>query len=340
MWEKIYAYLTFTRKERLGILVLLAVIMILFVVPYFVQPPIGSRDEKAYQKYGEGIRKFRSAEAAEPRYGAQSGSPGDSIHYGPRENIVSGEMENKPTPFYFDPNRISGADWHRLGLQDKLVFTIMHYIQRGGRFRSASDLRKLYGLKSEDYERLFPYVRIAEQPAAIREQRIKVQPHGQKSGAQWKQQNTGAEHASNYFSYAFDRKKPEDLDINQADSSVWRQLPGIGIKLASRIIHFREKLGGFYDVDQLRETFGLADSTFENIRPFLHIRSANLKKIDLNSAAQESLQAHPYIRWRLAKGIIQYREQHGGFKSVGELQQLAQMDSGKFQKLEPYLEVK
>lgn len=378
MWGKMVAYLSFTRKERLGVLVLLAVVLVLFVVPYFVQPAIGSRDEKVYQKYGEGIRKFQSAGRADSgekmdlsdaehhdRYGERPRLSGDQMHYAARENIESGEMENKPTLFYFDPNRISGDDWHRLGLQDKLVLTVMHYIQKGGSFRTASDLKKLYGLKKEDYDRLFPYVRIREQPPAIREPEIKIQSFRQKNAKQWKdfhaqynrsgwaskndreppsenpsEHTMHAEHSLNYFSYVSGRKKPEDLDINQADSSVWCLLPGIGMRLASRIIHFREKLGGFYEVEQLRETFGLPDSTFENIRPFLHIQTADLQKIDLNSAVQESLQAHPYIRWRLAREIIQYREQHGRFKTVGELQQLAQMNPEKFKKLEPYLEVK
>jgi DNA uptake protein ComE-like DNA-binding protein len=149
-----------------------------------------------------------------------------------------------------------------------------------------------------------------------------------------------ADHSSKYAPYPYSKKKLEDLDINQADSSDWCKLPGIGIKLASRIVHFRDKLGGFYEVDQLSETFGLPDSTFQVIRPYMHIGSTELQKINLNDTKQETLQMHPYIRWKLAKIIIQYRVQHGGFKSVAELQQLAQMDPEKFKKLEPYLEVK
>ncbi|MFI5193543.1 MAG: helix-hairpin-helix domain-containing protein [Chitinophagales bacterium] len=368
MREKMVAYLSFTRKERLGVLVLLAVVLILFVVPYFVQPAIGSRDEQAFQKYGKGIRKFQSDDNGKrdnKKEVTEADPPGQPSHYASEKNRVSGEDQEKSSLFYFDPNLISGEDWHRLGLPDKLVMTITHYIQKGGSFRTASDLKKLYGLKNEDYDRLFPYVRIREQPAAIREPEIKIQSFRRKNAKQWKdfharydrsgwalkndreppsenssEQRMRAEHLLNYFSYVSGRKKPEDLDINQADSSLWCRLPGIGMRLASRIIHFREKLGGFYEVEQLRETFGLPDSTFENIRPFLHIQTSDLQKIDLNSAVQESLQAHPYIRWRLARGIIQYREQHGRFKTVGELQQLAQMDPEKFKKLEPYLEVK
>ena len=64
-----------------------------------------------------------------------------------------------------------------------------------------------------------------------------------------------------------------------------------------------------------------------------------MNKIDLNLASEEKLKSHPYIRWQIARAIIEYRMQHGGFQSVDELLQLAQMDRPKFEKLKPYLSV-
>ncbi len=399
MWEWIRAYLTFTRKERIGVLVLLAIILVLFVFPYFFQPKPGSKDPLAYEKYQDGIRKFRSAEAenainqsgppdlrrsadragsADPERAAEQNDLSDphsnrtdrnpeQANFPSTKNISSGVMEPRADLFYFDPNLTSAEDWRRLGLGDRLIQTIEHYIQKGGSFRSASDLKKLYGLRAVDFERLFPYVRIREPPVNFRQQTRSIKPgwdkirlngpqdvsrrssnydhdRGNKSRANSGRDSQAAagfsSHTSKYMGGGNDRKKLEDLDINQADSIIWCRLPGIGIKLASRIIHFRDKLGGFYSVDQLRETFGLPDSIFQKIRPFLHTGTMELQKINLNSSKQETLQEHPYIRWKLARMIIQYREQHGGFKMVNELQQIAEMDPEKFRKLEPYLEVK
>jgi DNA uptake protein ComE-like DNA-binding protein len=376
MWERICDYLTFTRKERLGILVLLAVIVLLFIVPYFIRPEAGSPDVQAYQRYKEGIRKFRSADQEEatgkndlaeayPDHRGQSGNElnfsGDQVRYAEGRNAESGKMHFPPAPFYFDPNRISAEDWRRLGLPDKLIHTLLHYLQKGGRFRTATDLKKLYGLKRADYERLLPYVRIQQAPAGdfsaqhepaqkgIKNEYSPVYPDSSEndfkiSGNQKKDPKNKKDFIDrssvNYSSYSYTRKIPENLDINRADSSVWVRLPGIGIKLAARIIHFRDKLGGFYSVEQLRETFGLADSTFLKIRPYLHMDPIALRRIDLNGADLETLQAHPYIRRDLAEAIIRYREQHGGFDSVAELRQLARMDQEKFLELRPYLEVK
>jgi hypothetical protein len=81
---------------------------------------------------------------------------------------------------------------------------------------------------------------------------------------------------------------------------------GIGQKLAARILLFREKLGGFYSVDQVRETYGLPDSIFIRIRPMLKIGETGegaLRKIDLNSSGIEELRQHPYIRWNLTRRL-------------------------------------
>jgi competence ComEA-like helix-hairpin-helix protein len=58
------------------------------------------------------------------------------------------------------------------------------------------------------------------------------------------------------------------VDINTADTTTWIALPGIGSKLSQRIVNFREKLGGFYKVEQVGETFGLADSTFKRLNQY------------------------------------------------------------------------
>jgi DNA uptake protein ComE-like DNA-binding protein len=327
MWERVREYLTFTRKERLGVLVLLFIILLLFVLPYLIRPAVGSPDPAAWQRYQGSIRKYQAYNepAAKNELGRpgkdaaqMSAVPGDNL---PDKTAYSAKL------FYFDPNRISAGDWQRLGLPDRLILTISHYLQKGGSFRTPSDLRKIYGLKEKDFERLSPFIRIQHNGNPVLTGRYPKEKRGPVNGGQ-------------HIAGSFNKKEPQSLDINLADSALWIRLPGIGYRLANRIVHFRNKLGGFYSVDQVKETFGLSDSVFQMIRPFLHWSGTGLQKINLNTAGQEVLQEHPYIRWKLAKQIIAYREQHGGFKSVSELQQLALVDEEIFKKLEPYLEVR
>jgi DNA uptake protein ComE-like DNA-binding protein len=413
MWDRICAYLTFTRKERLGVLVLLGVILLLFVLPYFIRPETGSPDPAAYDKYQDGIRKFQSRDRAQSRektdlndlsdtYSDQKKPAAGSLDYRdlqdaradpyyasrekfhPANESLPGKTEYESELFYFDPNSLPADGWRRLGLPDKLILTISHYLQKGGSFRTATDLKKLYGLKAQDFDRLFPYVRIR---SSAKSDFPRQYPH-----REWNAEYSGKRNAVNYAknyagsglnggrnnkpppeysgsknyddlysrrgsvngnndsaddrryathaSWRFSNKHLENLDINLADSAVWSRLPGISFRLACRIVHFRNRLGGFHSVDQVGETFGLPDSTFQLIRPFLHCGEMGVQKINLNIAGLEGLQAHPYIRWKLAKEIIQYRAQHGGFKSIAELQQLALLDAETYKKLEPYLEVK
>ena len=209
----------------------------------------------------------------------------------------------KPVLFYFDPNTINPEQWKALGLRDKTIQTIHNYRERGGRFSSPQDLQKIYGLHPDDYQRLLPFVRIAHDIPRTNDQKTATTP----------------------FRNASTHKlvSSEPIDINTADTAAWISLRGIGTKLASRIVNFRQKLGGFFSVDQVAETYALPDSTFLKIRPLLKMSDSLPARMDINTADANTLKQHPYIRWNLANAIVQYRNQHGAFKSIDDLQQLA-----------------
>lgn len=140
----------------------------------------------------------------------------------------------------------------------------------------------------------------------------------------------------------FERKRSElkPFDINTADTSAFIALPGIGNKLANRIISFREKLGGFYKIEQVAETYGLQDSVFQKIKSKLLATNPVLKQLDINTAGPDELKQHPYIRYILANAIVQYRTQHGNFNSVSDIKRIQIVTDEIFDKLAPYLTVK
>lgn len=129
------------------------------------------------------------------------------------------------------------------------------------------------------------------------------------------------------------------LDINTADTAIWERLPGIGPVLARRIVLFRERLGGFFSIKQVGETYGLADSVFVKIQPLLQLGVVSLRKIDLNKTDEKSLADHPYIDTKLARTIIRYRNSHGPFRSIEGLKAIALVDEVIYRKLENYLVV-
>ena len=317
MWEAIREYLTFTRKERYGVLFLLVVISLLFVLPHFFRKRPGDPDPATFEKLKTDIEKLRTTDrdssvaATVTQYRSEYRKTGRSFIKEPLFN-------EKSKLFFFDPNTLTAAEWRQLGLHDHTIQTITHFLEKGGRFNKPEDIKKIYGLPSELCERLFPYIRMSKKPGLI------LQP-------------TSSPGSTETEPRRYTPKKLETTDVNLADSLQWCRLPGIGSRLASRIAHFREKLGGFYATDQVAETFGLPDSTFRKIKPVLTCNSPNLVFIDINVATKEALKGHPYIGWQMANAIVEYRNQHGHFRSVDNLMQLGLMDSAKFIRLKPYL---
>ena len=131
-------------------------------------------------------------------------------------------------------------------------------------------------------------------------------------------------------------KKSLNVNVNSADTVALIALPGIGSKLALRILNFRDKLGGFYSVDQIKETYGLPDSTFQKIKIYL-IVDGQVEKINLNTATKDELKIHPYIKWNLANAIVEYRNQHGDYKSIDDLKNISMLDETTFNKIAHYL---
>ncbi len=199
--------------------------------------------------------------------------------------------------FPFDPNSASEQELLHLGLPAALVKRLLNYRQKGGYFFEKTDFRKLYGLAESDYQRLEPFMVIARSEAAVR-------PAAYAGGAS--------------------RNAPlEAIDINSADAAAWQQLPGIGALRAQKIIRFREKLGGFTHPGQIRETRDLPDSVFQQIRLYLNLETPVFRKINLNTASLEEIAAHPYFDFKQGKLIVAYREQHGAFGSVQDLNRIA-----------------
>jgi competence ComEA-like helix-hairpin-helix protein len=127
------------------------------------------------------------------------------------------------------------------------------------------------------------------------------------------------------------------IELNSTDTSELIRLPGIGNKLANRIIHFRDRLGGFYSVEQVAETYGVPDSTFKKIKPFLILGNKPLNRININEADATRLKEHPYIGWRAANSIVEYRRQHGPFQRVEDILLVGTILPEQLKRLIPYL---
>ena len=136
----------------------------------------------------------------------------------------------------------------------------------------------------------------------------------------------------------FKKKEVFKVDIATADSIELDKLRGIGAAFASRIVKYRNAVGGFVSIFQLKEVFGITDSLFDGLRPTIFLSDSMPKRyIHLNSDSASVLAANPYLRWKSATGIVAYRKSHGHFSSVDEIAKLPFVTEEMFRKLAPYL---
>jgi DNA uptake protein ComE-like DNA-binding protein len=128
------------------------------------------------------------------------------------------------------------------------------------------------------------------------------------------------------------------LDINLADSMAWERLPGIGEKLSSRIVRYRELLGGFVSMAQMKEVYGISDSLIEILQPQLMLKKDFFpRKLKINEADYGMFRKHPYITHVMAKILLAYRKQHGGITNERELMEIDGLDPAETKRLLPYL---
>lgn len=109
------------------------------------------------------------------------------------------------------------------------------------------------------------------------------------------------------------------IDINRADSVQLLPLPGIGPVFAGRIIKYRELLGGFLNVDQLGEVYGMPTETVDLIRNRVLIDSSAIRKIRIDSASFSELIRHPYLEYEEVKALVEYRDFKEDISSLLEL---------------------
>ena len=309
-------YFTFTLKERIAILLLLGLILFVFFLPQLIPPRSLKPDPKEIEAFHNLARKIHgdSTNSIQDQQYSQF-----ELMEPSRENAVS-----ESSLFPFDPNTATFNQWKKLGVREKTIKTIQNYLSKGGIFHKPEDLKKIYGLRELDYIRLEPFIRIAHEQKKEFTSEERKDPSPKISDSL---RNVGTGRNS----------KIPIIELNTSDTSALIMLPGIGSRLANRIINFRDRLGGFYSVDQVGETYGLPDSTFQKIKPFLILGSQPILRININVADAARLKQHPYISWAAANALVAYRQEHGPFQKVEDILKVQAILPELLKRLIPYL---
>ena len=327
------------KKDRQALLTLLAIMIVCFSLTFLIQ-------EK--QEDAPVTSQLDSTNSNQEKDATSS-----MVHHATKSHPLYSKEEGMVHELFpFDPNTASAEDFERLGLESWQARSIIRFREKGGIFSRPSDFARVYGITKRTYEVLLPFIQIADdyKPAADfygkegygrggrrytpyynnREERYRRYAQDNTSPSEGK-----AEGRTNtkVYSYPHKLRANEHIEINGADTTLLMKIPGIGSYYASRIVRYRERLGGFASAQQLEEIDGLPESAIAYIKiDYQQIRKMNLNKLTLNQ-----LKKHPYLNFYQAKEICDYRRLKGPLHSIEDLKLLKDFPPDEIERLKPYI---
>ena len=298
-------YLSFSRKESY------AAISIMFIAAIFIALPLYNSSKKNKEPVNTTLNKLSVIKQSSNDSSDNNNTDDDVLYHQKTYAKKQSSEGSHITPFQFDPNTLDEAGFQKLGLSAKLIKTMMNYRSKGGTFKTPEDIRKIWGLKKEDADMLVPYITIVAKANNYKP-------------------------SNNYNK--FQKPQPTIIDVNTATVEDFKVLPGVG-NLAYKIVKFREKLGGFININQVKETYGMTDSVYMAMQPFLSFSATNIQKLNINTLSDFELGKHPYISREVAKAIAIYRTQHGSYTRLEDIKKIVFINQATYQKIVPYLTV-
>ena len=295
MWKDFFYY---TKSERRVILLLLAIALLLLGI-WAVMEYLRPVEVPVTLSESEEIDSFL-ANLEEQEKIRKSHTP---------KNEISVVLQP------FDPNTADSVLLRQLGLPVYIVRNILKYRAKGGVFRSPESFSRIYGLKEEVYQKLKPYITIAP---LVSVSHVRTDTFRQ---------------LKDTIPYIPKYEEGTIVDLNKADTSILKRIPGIGSTLARMIVVYRQRLGGFYDVSQLQEVPHVG----VELNKWFVVTPAGLHKIQVNSASLDKLRSHPYMDFYKAKAIMEYRRKRGKIKGLSQLSMFEGFTEKDLKRLSPYL---
>ncbi|MDR2910239.1 MAG: helix-hairpin-helix domain-containing protein [Bacteroidales bacterium] len=292
-------YNQFSKKDRNGIIIL----SILIVFTIIINVSLNSKKTVTGYDYSEFERVINEWELS------RAANNNDDSN-----NIL----------FPFNPNTVTPEELDSLALPDYVKRNLLSYREAGGKIRSAGDFGKIYGMNDSIFDAVKDFI-LFESPRKITEPTYIVAEIN--NNREFQEINNYNETNAVLFK----------IELNSTDSAELTRLNGIGPVFASRIIKYRDLLGGFYKKEQLLEVYNFSEETFASLKDNIDADSGKINKIRLNFAEFAELLRHPYLNREQVQAIINYRNTNGPFQSVNDLTQKNILDSLTFSKIAPYI---
>ena len=272
-----------------------------------------------------------------------------------------------PESIPFDPNTADSLTLIRVGLSPFQVRNILRYRQKGGAYHRPEDMKRLYGLTIGQWEHLAPLIRIEKKYQYLSDREDVYAPHHERrGGASWgrgegtpekeeeKERDTARHRveyplhtdSGSYSPVSRNAHAPtqqrvvklrpgQRIDLNTADTTALKTIPGIGSYFAMRIAEYRKRLGGFVSLDQLNDH----DLNFlpVGIEAYLTLHPIPVRQLRINHLSVRELNQHPYLSYAQAREICETVRTHGPLHSWQELLFLSEFSERDRERLEPYV---
>ncbi len=297
-------FLYYTKGERRAVSVFMILLALTFLFRYYIYPSVKNSSQEV----------------------SSANETPDSVFVAKYEMFRNALVEDKkfekfnkrPVPelFRFDPNIADSATFIRLGFKPFIASNIIKYRNKGGVFRTKESLSKIYGVDSLFFKVLLPYINI--------DSAVFVSSH-----------DAAIDTSGIFINIKFTEKRI--VELNTCDTTLLKMIPGIGSYYASAIISYRDRLGGFCAINQLREIQSIPDSVYNNINEWLCADSDHIIPLDVNTLYVAALKRHPYINFYQAKAIVDIRRERGRIKSFEDLELLDEFSNADFERLKAYV---
>jgi competence protein ComEA len=280
-------YLSITKKEWNGMVVLVVLIALVLLSPYVYQ--FWHKDSTINQtELSHALAVLSKAKI-------------DST-----QNIISDIKIANPVLFDFNPNDLPAEKWKMLGLSDHQIRIIKNYEAKGGHFYRNTDLQKIYGITPEDYKRLEPYIDIPQSGEYV-SNKLKpgatVEINGADSARLTQVRGIGPSFAMRIIRYrdrlggfyhkeqlmevfgvdtakyneidkqlTIDPAKVTRLKINTISLPSLQQFPYLNYKQVNAIIQYRAQHGNYNSITDLANVAILTPEVLRKIEPYLSFK--------------------------------------------------------------------
>lgn len=305
MWKDFFYY---TRGQRRAAVFLL--LLMILILGIRIRPFLNAGSEQPFMRTDTDTFFFAWCDSF---YRQLQERPVSRRFPGRRNDSVFSE----PVLFPFDPNTADSATLVSLGLSGYATRNIMRYRKKGGVFRRPEKLGEIYGIDSLLFGRLRSYIRIDTTLFPVRKR-------------------DSLSKTPLYTPVAkFD--SGVTVELNSADTLLLARIPGIGKGFAARIIRYREELGGYYSVEQLRELVGVSDTVYARWAPWLVADRSLIRPLSVNKSGVVKLRNHPYLNFYQARILYELRRERGRLKGWEDLFLLEEFTEEDLTRLRPYL---